>query len=257
MDGFGTKEGVVVLAGTNRPDVLDRALLRPGRFDRQISIDRPDIKAGRSLTTTTRTLTRSRLNFRLNRIVVADRLRGHRMSICPRDDLAIDRFCNKDLTYTLPDYFFVHLTSVDLLLSLILLQGARSDLQGPPCQYQAGLAGEGLADVTLATSQDAVSAQVKRVATCGGLHGEQALGDMANNVCSAHGPKCMTMMCLVFRPGMYCSPGHRMWLQLNKQGFKMRVDDVAGNICLSLQYGGALQRTAGGADARLCGGGHR
>lgn len=43
MDGFGTTAGVVVLAGTNRPDILDRALLRPGRFDRQISIDKPDI----------------------------------------------------------------------------------------------------------------------------------------------------------------------------------------------------------------------
>ena len=41
MDGFNTSEQVVVLAGTNRPDVLDRALLRPGRFDRHISIDRP------------------------------------------------------------------------------------------------------------------------------------------------------------------------------------------------------------------------
>ncbi|ORY44209.1 ATP-dependent metallopeptidase Hfl [Rhizoclosmatium globosum] len=44
MDGFGSSEHVVVLAGTNRPDVLDPALLRPGRFDRHISIDRPDIK---------------------------------------------------------------------------------------------------------------------------------------------------------------------------------------------------------------------
>lgn len=44
MDGFGTTTGVVVLAGTNRPDILDAALLRPGRFDRQISIDKPDIK---------------------------------------------------------------------------------------------------------------------------------------------------------------------------------------------------------------------
>ena len=43
MDGFPTTANVVVLAGTNRPDVLDKALLRPGRFDRQISIDRPDI----------------------------------------------------------------------------------------------------------------------------------------------------------------------------------------------------------------------
>jgi AFG3 family protein len=43
MDGFGTDSGVIVVAATNRPDVLDSALLRPGRFDRQISIDKPDI----------------------------------------------------------------------------------------------------------------------------------------------------------------------------------------------------------------------
>ncbi|KAA1468268.1 ATP-dependent metallopeptidase Hfl [Dentipellis sp. KUC8613] len=43
MDGFGTQEHVVVLAGTNRPDVLDNALMRPGRFDRHIAIDRPDV----------------------------------------------------------------------------------------------------------------------------------------------------------------------------------------------------------------------
>ncbi|KAH9847411.1 ATP-dependent metallopeptidase Hfl [Lenzites betulinus] len=43
MDGFGTQEHVVVLAGTNRPDVLDSALMRPGRFDRHIAIDRPDV----------------------------------------------------------------------------------------------------------------------------------------------------------------------------------------------------------------------
>ncbi|TFL06779.1 peptidase family M41-domain-containing protein [Pterulicium gracile] len=43
MDGFGTTEHIVVLAGTNRPDVLDPALMRPGRFDRHITIDRPDV----------------------------------------------------------------------------------------------------------------------------------------------------------------------------------------------------------------------
>ena len=43
MDGFGTDKGVIILAATNRPDVLDPALLRPGRFDRQISIDKPDL----------------------------------------------------------------------------------------------------------------------------------------------------------------------------------------------------------------------
>ncbi len=43
MDGFATDSGVIILAASNRPDVLDSALLRPGRFDRQISIDKPDI----------------------------------------------------------------------------------------------------------------------------------------------------------------------------------------------------------------------
>ncbi len=44
MDGFSTDKGVILMAATNRPDVLDNALLRPGRFDRQIGIDRPDLK---------------------------------------------------------------------------------------------------------------------------------------------------------------------------------------------------------------------
>ncbi|AYD46583.1 ATP-dependent zinc metalloprotease FtsH [Arachidicoccus soli] len=44
MDGFGGDSGIIILAATNRPDVLDSALLRPGRFDRQITIDRPDVK---------------------------------------------------------------------------------------------------------------------------------------------------------------------------------------------------------------------
>ena len=45
MDGFSENEGVIVLAATNRPDILDRALLRPGRFDRQIVVSSPDVKA--------------------------------------------------------------------------------------------------------------------------------------------------------------------------------------------------------------------
>jgi cell division protease FtsH len=44
MDGFSTDKGVILMAATNRPDILDQALLRPGRFDRQIGIDRPDLK---------------------------------------------------------------------------------------------------------------------------------------------------------------------------------------------------------------------
>jgi AFG3 family protein len=44
MDGFSGESGIIILAATNRPDVLDTALLRPGRFDRQITIDRPDVK---------------------------------------------------------------------------------------------------------------------------------------------------------------------------------------------------------------------
>ncbi|MCP4420210.1 MAG: AAA family ATPase, partial [Chloroflexi bacterium] len=49
MDGFDTKEGVILLAATNRPDVLDAALLRPGRFDRQIVVDRPDVRGRKGI----------------------------------------------------------------------------------------------------------------------------------------------------------------------------------------------------------------
>ena len=44
MDGFGANEGIITIAATNRPDILDPALLRPGRFDRQITVDRPDLQ---------------------------------------------------------------------------------------------------------------------------------------------------------------------------------------------------------------------
>ncbi len=44
MDGFGVNDGVIIIAATNRPDILDRALLRPGRFDRQVLVDTPDVK---------------------------------------------------------------------------------------------------------------------------------------------------------------------------------------------------------------------
>ena len=46
MDGFSGREGIIVLAATNQPDVLDRALLRPGRFDRRVVVNLPD-KTGR------------------------------------------------------------------------------------------------------------------------------------------------------------------------------------------------------------------
>lgn len=49
MDGFNTSEQVVVLAGTNRPDVLDKALLRPGRFDRHIAIDKPTMEGRKQI----------------------------------------------------------------------------------------------------------------------------------------------------------------------------------------------------------------
>ncbi len=49
MDGFDTKDGVIILAATNRPDVLDPALLRPGRFDRQVVVDMPDVQERESI----------------------------------------------------------------------------------------------------------------------------------------------------------------------------------------------------------------
>ena len=49
MDGFGANEGVIVMAATNRADVLDPALLRPGRFDRQVTVDRPDITGRKAI----------------------------------------------------------------------------------------------------------------------------------------------------------------------------------------------------------------
>ena len=49
MDGFALNEGVIVMAATNRPDVLDKALLRPGRFDRQIVVSQPDVKARKQI----------------------------------------------------------------------------------------------------------------------------------------------------------------------------------------------------------------
>ena len=47
MDGFDTQEGVIIIAATNRPDVLDPALLRPGRFDRQVTVNLPDVQGPR------------------------------------------------------------------------------------------------------------------------------------------------------------------------------------------------------------------
>ena len=49
MDGFGANEGVIIIAATNRPDILDSALLRPGRFDRQVYIGAPDVKGRQAI----------------------------------------------------------------------------------------------------------------------------------------------------------------------------------------------------------------
>jgi cell division protease FtsH len=49
MDGFEMKDNIILIAATNRPDILDPALLRPGRFDRQIVVDRPDRNGRRKI----------------------------------------------------------------------------------------------------------------------------------------------------------------------------------------------------------------
>jgi cell division protease FtsH len=49
MDGFDVRSGVILIAATNRPDILDPALLRPGRFDRQIVVDQPDLEGRRAI----------------------------------------------------------------------------------------------------------------------------------------------------------------------------------------------------------------
>ena len=54
MDGFGANEGVIMIAATNRPDILDPALMRPGRFDRQVMVGAPDIKGREEILRSTR-----------------------------------------------------------------------------------------------------------------------------------------------------------------------------------------------------------
>src|SRR4029079_15007430 len=49
MDGFEAKDNIIIIAATNRPDILDPSLLRPGRFDRQITVDRPDRRGRRKI----------------------------------------------------------------------------------------------------------------------------------------------------------------------------------------------------------------
>ena len=58
LDGFDTNNGVIVIAATNRPDILDPALLRPGRFDRQIVVDAPDSSVGKGSSRSTRRASR-------------------------------------------------------------------------------------------------------------------------------------------------------------------------------------------------------
>lgn len=70
MDGFGGDSGIIVLAATNRPDVLDSALLRPGRFDRQISIDIPDVKGREKI-----------FEVHLKPIKIAENLNIHKLAV--------------------------------------------------------------------------------------------------------------------------------------------------------------------------------
>lgn len=69
MDGFSGESGIIVLAATNRPDVLDTALLRPGRFDRQISIDKPDMKGREAI-----------FKVHLKPIKISDRVDIHKLA---------------------------------------------------------------------------------------------------------------------------------------------------------------------------------
>lgn len=69
MDGFSGESGIIVLAATNRPDVLDTALLRPGRFDRQISIDKPDLKGREAI-----------FKVHLKPIKISDRVDIHKLA---------------------------------------------------------------------------------------------------------------------------------------------------------------------------------
>ncbi|MEM6633504.1 MAG: ATP-dependent zinc metalloprotease FtsH [Bacteroidota bacterium] len=69
MDGFGSDTGVIIMAATNRPDVLDPALLRAGRFDRQIAVDRPDIKGREAI-----------FRVHLKKLTVADEVGVHKLA---------------------------------------------------------------------------------------------------------------------------------------------------------------------------------
>ena len=74
MDGFDARTGVILIAATNRPDILDPALLRPGRFDRQIVVDRPDLEGRKAILDGARQGQAARPNVRLD--VLARRTPG-------------------------------------------------------------------------------------------------------------------------------------------------------------------------------------